>query len=82
MSISRLTYGSQKSKNCFLRLYEANNITGRVSPIFSQIEIEKSERNQALQIFNEIYRMANADFRIIGFSIHINNIDISGFVSA
>jgi len=65
----------------FLRLYEANNSNGRPTPSFKKIQIEASEKDDALAIFKDLFRGANGDYRIVGYSLYINNINTVGFVS-
>lgn len=71
-----------KNSECFLRLYEANNSTGKPDPNFKKIQLEESEKDNSLAIFKELFRGINGDYRIIGYSLHINNINKSGFISA
>jgi hypothetical protein len=65
----------------FLRLYSANKNSGMPKPKFKQIDILENERNNALPIFKSLYRNAEGDYRIIGYSLHIKNINVSGFIS-
>jgi len=65
----------------FLRLYEANKSTGIPEPIFKKIEIEASEKDDALAIFKDLFRMADGDYRIIGYALYVNNDNKTGFIS-
>ncbi len=65
----------------FLRLYEANKSTGIPHPIFKKIQIEASEKDNALAIFKDLFRGENGDYRIVGYSLYINNINTVGFIS-
>jgi len=50
-------------------------------PIFKKIEILESEKNNSLAIFKDLFRGLKGDYRIIGYSLHINNINKTGFIS-
>jgi len=71
-----------KNLECFLHLYTANKSTGKPDPNFKKIQLSESEKDNSLSIFNELFRGINGDFRIIGYSLHINNINKTGFISA
>jgi len=70
-----------KNSVCFLRLYSANKKSGFPDPEFKKIEILESEKNNSLAIFNNLFRGLKGDYRIIGYSLHIKNINVSGFIS-